>query len=94
MYLLFRFSVSFSDFSCSKKLLNTHINAHVQRCLFLLLSQAPGCPCGLSLSGPGGTGGGRKQSIVTMVITNNWFPPGPTGVFLTLKEAPAGSLAV
>lgn len=66
----------FSIFQTSpvpEKLLNTHINAHVQRCLFLFLSQAPGCPC-VSLSGPGGNRGGRKQSAInTMVITTTGF---------------------
>lgn len=57
MYLLFNFSVSFSKTSnVPEKQLNTHTNAHVQRCVFLLLSQAPMWPCWFSRPGPGDTG--------------------------------------
>ena len=94
MYLLFNFSVSFSKTSkVPEKLLSTC--AHVQRCVFLLLSQARRVPAISHCLVLGEPGGWRKQSvIVTMVIINNWFLPGPTGVFSTLKGAPAGSSAV
>lgn len=82
MYLLFNFSVSFSKTSnVPEKLLNTHM--HMSRgacsCFCLRPPCGPAGSHGLVLGTPGGW---RKQSvIVTMVITNNWFLPGPTGVF-------------